>query len=112
METVTIQKQNAADFVKVGETLETSWGYDQTNVEFFKVIKIIGKRYFLVQELKAETKETGFMCGLTLPTNEFKGEPVKAFYDGKRHMHLCEDGGYQRSLFKWDGTPSRASWYA
>ena len=29
--------------VKVGDTFVCSWGYDQTNIDFYKVIKLIGK---------------------------------------------------------------------
>lgn len=96
---------------KLGEILNTDWGYDQTNVEFFKVKKVLGKKFFLVQELKSDVKETGFMSGTTTPTKEPKGESIKAH---------CGKGGYMkisgkmdgRSLYKWDGKPRRVSWYA
>ena len=29
--------------IKVGDIFEASWGYDRTNVDFFQVIKIVGK---------------------------------------------------------------------
>ena len=34
----TIEKVKVAP--KVGDTLYSSWGYDQTNIEFFKVVKV------------------------------------------------------------------------
>jgi hypothetical protein len=33
----------AADHFKVGDLLRTSWGYDQTNVEFFKIVRVLEK---------------------------------------------------------------------
>lgn len=30
--------------VKVGDLFEASWGYDQTNVDFFQVIKLVGEK--------------------------------------------------------------------
>ena len=33
----------AADHFKVGDLLSTSWGYDQTNVEFFKIVRVLDK---------------------------------------------------------------------
>tara|TARA_R100001224_G_C3953019_1_gene126405 strand:+ start:62 stop:634 length:573 start_codon:yes stop_codon:yes gene_type:complete len=29
--------------LKVGDILYTSWGYDQTNIDFYKVVKLVGK---------------------------------------------------------------------
>ena len=37
-------KQTQPSTLKVGSILYTSWGYDQTNVEFFEVVKTSGKR--------------------------------------------------------------------
>lgn len=45
MTTATIEKQA----VKVGDIFYTSWGYDQTNVEFFKVVRCTEKTVW-VQE--------------------------------------------------------------
>ena len=36
--TTTIEKVKVTP--KVGDTLYSSWGYDQTNIEFFKVVKV------------------------------------------------------------------------
>ena len=33
----------APDHFKVGDLLHTSWGYDQTNVEFYKIIRVLPK---------------------------------------------------------------------
>lgn len=45
MTTATIEKQA----VKVGDIFFTSWGYDQTNVEFYKVVRCTDKTVW-VQE--------------------------------------------------------------
>ena len=37
--------------VKVGDIFETSWGYDQTNVNFFQVVKLVGKTSVRVREV-------------------------------------------------------------
>ena len=34
------EEENKNDSVKLGDVFHTSWGYDQTNTEFFKVIEI------------------------------------------------------------------------
>ena len=37
--------------VKVGDIFECSWGYDQTNVDFFQVIALVGKESVRVREV-------------------------------------------------------------
>lgn len=103
-------RKEAKDFVQVGDILNTCWGYDQTNVEFFKVTKIIGKRFIALRRLKAAVQETGFMCGNSTPTETETDEEIKA--------HVATDGyikestlGYRRTLWKWDGKPQGVSWY-
>lgn len=95
------QEKTARDFIKVGDILYTCWGYEQTNTEFFKVIKIIGKRYFLIREVKAEEiKNNGNMSGFFRATNEFieDKEPLKAYCSKEGYMSVCERG-YKRSLY-------------
>jgi len=73
---------------KVGDVLYTSWGYDQTNVEFFEVVAVRG----LVVDLRERAQsyqETGFMSGKTKPAAGYHGEVLR----GKRPRPL-EGGGY------------------
>jgi hypothetical protein len=51
---------------KVGDILRTSWGYDQTNVEYFEITEIKGK-YATLREIAAESTETGWMTGRCAP---------------------------------------------
>lgn len=37
------QKRSQPHTLKIDDILATSWGYDQTNVDFFKVVKLVGK---------------------------------------------------------------------
>lgn len=45
------QEKNKNDSVKVGDVFNSSWGYDQTNIEFYKVVSIskTGKTCKVVQ---------------------------------------------------------------
>ena len=63
-----VVKRAAENVLNVGDILYTSWGYDQTNVDFFKVIKVspTGKTVDLA-EIGKNYKETGFMCGNSTP---------------------------------------------
>lgn len=62
--------------LKPGDVLHTSWGYEQTNVEFFQVLVVKGQRV-TVREIAQEVTETGYMSGHTRPVRgEFVGEPL------------------------------------
>lgn len=62
---------------KPGDVLYYSWGYDQTNIDFFQVVKA-GKRSITVREIASRTVEaTGSMSARVAPVKDhFVGEPV------------------------------------
>lgn len=69
----------------VGTILYTSWGYDQTNTEFFAVTRVSGRRVY-VREIAADYTETGFMSGRTSPRL-----PIE--YTGPETMHTARPCG-------------------
>jgi hypothetical protein len=62
--------QNELENIKAGDILSCSWGYDQTNVDFYQVIKTTAKTA-TVQEIDKKNKYTGDMSG--------KGESMKGY---------------------------------
>jgi len=101
--------------LKPGDILYTSWGYEQTNVEWFKVYEIRGKQYFYIKQIgsKAVDGSQGFMSESRMPEPErvFEGEPLKAYCSPTGNMHICEHS-YQRDLYLWDEKSKYCSWYA
>jgi len=63
---------------KVGDIFYTSWGYDQTNVEWFQIVEIKGK-HAVLREIAGEYKATGWAMGNTTP---LPGEFLKPRYEG------------------------------
>lgn len=91
---------------KVGDIVVNSWGYDQTNVDWYKVTKRTDNFVWL-QPISGHFEEKGFMCGDSLPSDKELAEPVeqhKAYGD-----HVCFKYG---SGSKWDGRPMYESYYA
>jgi hypothetical protein len=72
-------ERNAPHPLKVGTILHTSWGYDQTNVEFFEVTRIVGPHTVELRELAQERSETGFMSGRCKP---IPGQYLTPRYEG------------------------------
>ncbi len=101
-------QRNKPNSLKEGDILSYSWGYDQTNVDFYQVVATT-KKSVKLRPIQQNTKETGFMAGHT--------EPVKDAFVGERVLTkrvtfgdtVSMDYGVGR---KWDGRPVSCSWYA
>jgi hypothetical protein len=64
--------------VAADDVFASSWGYEQTNVNFYQVISVHGQKTIVVREIRGvETIKTG-MSGKKKPIlNDFIGEPIK-----------------------------------
>jgi len=61
----------------VGDIVNTCWGYDQTNREFFEVVGVSGKMVTL-REIACAATETGGPQERVAPqSGAFKGEPIR-----------------------------------
>jgi hypothetical protein len=49
-----------------GEVFRTSWGYEQTNVEYYEVVSVCGQTVEL-REIAQSREEEGYLCGKTKP---------------------------------------------
>lgn len=66
------------DSLKVGDVLQCSWGYDQTNIDYFEVTKLVGKRTVEIRKIACESVDTSFMQGQSVPTKgNYIGEPMR-----------------------------------
>ncbi|HDF2366292.1 TPA: hypothetical protein PC505_003951 [Morganella morganii] len=64
--------------VSVNDVLASSWGYEQTNVSFYQVISLHGKKTVTVRKISAEVCHDGSMSGYKKPVlNDFMGEPLR-----------------------------------
>jgi len=102
-------KRNATvTALQVGDILYYSWGYDQTNAQFYQVVEVkpSGKSV-MIREIAQEQTTTGFMCGQAMPIKDkFRGE---AFLKRAAEDSVRMDYSSAR---KWDGRPVYVSWYA
>lgn len=97
----------ASDHWTVGDVFYNSWGYEQTNIDWYQVVALKPKS-IVIRPIAKNYKETGFMCGDSQPRrNDFTGEP--------RTKPLSEDGRVRMThggCSKWDGKPAHESHYA
>lgn len=96
--------------IEVGDIFVYKWGYDQTNVDFYQVIKATAKTV-TVRQIEAEAvTEEGFMSDRCVARRDkFKAhkEPMRKLVQPDGSLHF--DYGTAR---RWDGRPQDRTWYA
>ncbi len=96
--------------VKVGDIFYTSWGYDQTNVEFYKLMVLKGKTGTF-QALSSETVEgsEGMMSAKVVPGDKFISKPFTSRITGD----VATQMKYGQRAYKTDAKKEHySSWYA
>lgn len=112
----TIEPHVATEY-EVGAILEYSWGYDQTNIDYFVIVRrsesARGAWLTLVPLTTRDKQETGFMTGDCLPGVIVQGaKPFRrklAIDNGREFGVAIRSYGW---CGLWDGKPSRWSSYA
>lgn len=71
--------------LEVGDILRSSWGYDQTNIDFYEVTALIGERMVEIREINSgATYENKNMAGHCVPLpGDYAGPPMRKFADGE-----------------------------
>ena len=70
-------ERNKPHNVQIGDVFRCSWGYDQTNIDFYQVTKVLGAMVE-VREIRQMSEETLSMQGECVPLlDSFKGEPMR-----------------------------------
>jgi hypothetical protein len=102
--------------LKEGSILSCSWGYEQTNVEFWQVIKKKSDKTVVIQEIDKKLTDNpddhnyNGMAGQVIPVpNVFKekSEPLVKRVSVDDQIRLESF----RFLHPWDGKPEYCSWY-
>jgi hypothetical protein len=65
--------------LKVGDVLSCSWGYDQTNIDFYQVTQLVGSKFVEARKIAAETKYTGNLLGMKTPRKDVFTEAPKRY---------------------------------
>ena len=97
--------------IKEGTILVDTWGYEQTNVYFYKVLSRKGD---MITMRKLENKRLSFdakrLSSEEVPSNKFEGDILKRkVVDGLRSEIVRTEYGYAEP---WNGKPVEATHYA
>ncbi len=98
--------------LKVGDILVNSWGYDQTNTDFYEIVAT-SQHTVDLRPLVSETVPgtEGFMCDKRIPKpGHYTGEKIrKAVRNANGTNYVSFRFGSGRP---WNGQPQYCSWYA
>lgn len=91
--------------LKVGDVLEASWGYDQTNVDFYKVVKATAKTVWLKSLKQTYVSAASSLSEFVSASDEFESDEVY-----KRKVHFGSYGPAVRMTqykfaYLWDSKP-------
>ena len=100
--------------LEIGDIYASSWGYEQTNVNFYQVIKVTAKTV-TVREIEARLHETtGYMSRTVMPLRgafKFNAVPIRRTfrtYQGSIYISITS----YESASAWNGKPQHVSSYA
>jgi hypothetical protein len=99
----------------VGQFAVSQWGYDQTNTDFYQVVKKTEKSVWLKPVEAIAVESTGSMSETVEPTVQDHSWKTQVIC--KRIKRYEDDehsaGWYGSELVRpWDGKPKHSSWYA
>ncbi|NNM59190.1 MAG: hypothetical protein HKM04_05185 [Legionellales bacterium] len=93
---------------KVGDIFYTSWGYEQTNLDFFEVVAVPSVKTITLSEIGMNAKQEGYRCCKATPAKGvFLGEPFSCRVTVGDSLRINSHYGH-----KWDGNPKYFSSYA
>ena len=105
--------------LKIGDIINNSWGWEQSNEDFYQIVDFKGKTKIVCRELSQDYVETGFMSGKTKPIKDsFRNEDEKeVLVLGSKASNY--EQGYQilnsekfYCFHLWDGREKYTSSYA
>lgn len=97
--------------MKIGDILVSQWGYEQTNVSFYEVVKATPKTVELMA-IEKETKPTGFMQFDAMPLpGKHQGEKFRRRIDTCSSVPSCRITSCEYA-YLWNGKPAHGTCYA
>ena len=94
--------------LEIGHVFVSSWGYDQTNVDFYQVVALRGKTTVVLRKISKVKHSDNCMYGTCIPViDEFDGEEFSC-----RVKEKSVKIGSSQYAYLWDGKPQNWTAYA
>lgn len=102
-----IEKEKLISSTKVGDIFYTSWGYDQTNVDFYQIVGIPSKSTVEYVSIGSKTvKDTGYCSSIVSPDISIASTDVKKGRIGRWGIKI----GNQHASKTKIGAEHHSSW--
>ena len=117
-EKIAMAEFKASDYYQIGDVIYSSWGYEQTNVDFYQVIEVLNKK-IRVREIGCTRVDelSDMSCEVMADKDNFLNDVIITFSlklevntNGKKSCRICRKNTY-KWFDKWDGRPKYMSWY-
>ena len=95
--------------LKVGDILYASWGYDQTNIDFYEVTEVVSDKSVRIRQLTQTIEQTGHDSGRTAACpGEFIENEKEMLKRVQKGNNIKIESYAYASL--WSGKPLANSW--
>lgn len=105
---------HVASKIELGAILYSSWGYEQTNIDFYCVVEMTAKSVKLLKVTKKLAMDVqNSMAGSVIATNEidFASNVLSRRFKGTEKDAYVKIESYSTASI-WDGNKKYCSWYA
>ena len=105
------------DGVKVGDVFFESWGYEQTNIDFWQVVKLRGTTQVVLRAIGQQVvEECGFCSVMVKPlkgswTKHYAGDEITRTVKGTAENPYCNSEHGLLWLTTWDAAHNETSYY-
>lgn len=105
-----MERMRGPHSMKVGDIMVSSWGWEQTNVDFYQVVAVT-RAFVYVRQISSENTSIGDMRGTCMPVKDsFMSDDAPARYKCNND-NAIKLASYARAT-KWDGNPKSWTSYA
>jgi hypothetical protein len=101
------QKSDKAQFqhnIKVGDIFVASWGYDQTNIDYYQVTKVLDKAVEIREIGKKVVSDNGPQVKVMPAPDRFDGPPMRKIPQFSGNSVRLKLNSFS-SAYPWDGRP-------
>ena len=97
-------ERSAPHTLKAGHILESSWGYEQTNRDFYQVVEVKGEKSVVIRKIASKLDHN--TCGrndyVVADPDNFTGEPMLKRANSENRVKVRDWGVWARP---WSGQP-------
>lgn len=102
--------------IQVGDVFVNSWGWEQTNIDFWQVVELRGKTQIILRAINSKHRAIAPMQSMVTPakdsfTSHYEGETIRKTVKGTTENPYCSMKHGLLTLTSWDTEHHETSYY-